>query len=97
MVESLPIRDPQGHSAIGENHQAFVPLYPCLHWEWTEGQGQIRAILTSATQGANLLFINGTRTVEKWSRIVGLDSSGKVIADFSPGILPPGTGTIIIK
>jgi hypothetical protein len=46
-----------------------------------------RTAETTPTNGFWFLFINDTRSVETWYRIVGLDSSGKVIVDFTPGIL----------
>jgi hypothetical protein len=42
---------------------------------------------TTPTDGFWYLFINNTRTVEKWSKVVGLDKDGNIIEDLSPGVL----------
>ena len=46
-----------------------------------------RTAETTPTNGFWYLFINDTRSVEYWSKVVGLDSDGKTIEDLSPGVL----------
>ena len=46
-----------------------------------------RTAETTPTNGFWFLFINDTGSRESWSKIVGFDSSGKVIVDFTRGIL----------